>query len=123
MSFVTNMQATATRLTKATTLGNTAVFSAPASKTYNPATGATSEGTPTTKSLGVGGPFGTDKQLVDGSNTQAREQYILVSASELGYQPDPGVQTLTINSKTYAIVSVEPVRVQNTDILYRVDIR
>lgn len=123
MSFATRLQSLVTRLTAVDRLGNSATFSHP-NETYDRATGkVVVNAPPTTLATTIGGPIGVNPKLANGTTVQESDQVIYAEASQMTFTIVPGQTRVTINTKVYAIVSVEPYRVNDTDVAFKLMIR
>jgi hypothetical protein len=119
-SFADRLRLTAARLLDR--FGNTATFHHPIKKEYSPTGGGVTQAGTTSVTCKVV-VSGTLKSLVDALTSTESDIALLVSAKLLGFRPLPGITTVEIESQTYAVVELLPIRAQNFDIVYKVRIQ
>ncbi len=89
--------------------GQSAVFADPATKTYDPTTGLTSEGSVTNRTHKVTPPEPYDKRWIDGDLIQQNDIRIYLPASGLAFTPFKGQKVTLLTTKVFRIVSVKPI--------------
>ena len=119
MSFATDMRLMASEL--ATDLGNSATFKDKTTNTYDNTTGKTTVVT-ADQAVKVGGPFGYDPRLIDGDTVLESDAKIILSAEGLTWTPDVN-ELVVIDSRTWTIVKVEPLKAQDVTVAWEIQIR
>jgi hypothetical protein len=77
------------------------------SKTYDPATGLTTLGTPTNHVLKGSPPYPYSRKFVDGDTVRAEDCMTIIKGDGLAFTPVPGMQ-VTFDGQTWTSVSVRP---------------
>lgn len=119
MTFATEMREMMDELL--TEFGNAAVFKNITSSPIDPTTGTVAKVTADEPAT-VSGPVGFDPRLIDGTMIQARDAEIQLSAEGLAWEPDVN-ERVVIDSKTWTVIAKEPIRVQDTNVGWRLQIR
>ncbi len=116
MSFSSRAQATTLRML--TKYGEAVTASRKVEGAYNVDTSATATSTDTTYS-GYGYPDAYTAYEVDGDLIQASDIKLYYQTGTLPLTGD----VLTVNSKAYRVMNVQPIRAQTSDCLYIVQLR
>lgn len=104
-----------------TTYGTDAVFTVPATKTYDADTGVTTEGTTTDHTVKASPPS-VVREFQGGTVIATDRSEIYIPASGLEFTPKTSM-TVTIAGGTWKIVAIEELRSGDDLAAYRIEIR
>jgi hypothetical protein len=115
---VSNEAATASRLL--TRYGETVTVETPETGGFNPITGEPSDGEPGTIYTGKGYPGRYQKGEVNGTTIQSGDIRLVLELLE--QRPQVG-WSVTVDSSTYRIMDVNPIRKTGADVIYICQLR
>ena len=118
MGLATRAAATAQRLI--TKFGNAATYK-DIDNVYSPPSGSVA---PTGSNVAIimAGPFGINPMLTANSMLEVKDATALIASKDATFTPKVG-KTITHDGKDWVIMSVETVRAQDVDIIWKVVIR
>ena len=115
---MSNEAATASRLL--TRYGETVTIETPETGGFNPITGEPSHGEPGTTYTGKGYPGRYQKSEVNGTTIQSGDIRLVLEL--IAQRPQVG-WTVTVDSGTYRIMDVNPIRKAGADVIYICQLR
>lgn len=115
---MTNLAATASRLL--TRYGETVTVNAPDTGGYNPITGAPGDSEPGASYTGKGYPGRYQKSEINGTTIQSGDVRLVLEL--IASRPQVG-WSVTIDSETYRIMDVNPIRRTAEDVIYICQLR
>jgi hypothetical protein len=103
----TKLRAAALRIIAA--YGQDVVFVVPATSTYDPATGATTETSPTEYTEKISPPRGYKATMIDGDIVRRGDRQAYLAASGLSFTPKANAQEVRMGTEVWKIVGVQEI--------------
>lgn len=103
--------------------GQDAVFADPATKTYDPTTGLTSEGSVTSHTEKVTPPEPYDKRWTDSDLIQQDDVRVFLAASGLDFTPFKGQLVTLLTTEKFRIENVKPIYSGEDVAVYELQLR